>query len=79
MLFTCVFKALRLFFLLNFTDPTFIPCPTSIPETKYAHYIDLNGLSSRSKPTTFMIDPGEHCSLNNHDKKLRLPTVADAA
>ena len=25
-----LFKALRLFFLPNFTGPTFIPCPTSI-------------------------------------------------
>ena len=27
---TCVFKALRLFFLQNFPGPTFIPCSTSI-------------------------------------------------
>ena len=29
-----VFKALRLFFLPNFPGPTFIPCPTSIPEAR---------------------------------------------
>ena len=29
-----MFKALRLFFLPNFPDPTFIPCPTSIPEAR---------------------------------------------
>ena len=29
-----LFKALRLFFLSNFPGPTFIPCPTSIPETR---------------------------------------------
>ena len=27
-----LFKALCLFFLPNFPDPTFIPCPMSIPE-----------------------------------------------
>ena len=31
---TCVYKALHLFFLPNFPDPTFIPCPTSIPEAR---------------------------------------------
>ena len=31
---TCVFKALRLLFLPNFPGPTFIPCPTSIPEAR---------------------------------------------
>ena len=31
---TCVFMALRLFFLPNFPGPTFIPCPTSIPEAR---------------------------------------------
>ena len=29
---TCLFKTLRLFFLPNFSGPTFIPCHTSIPE-----------------------------------------------
>ena len=29
-----VFKALRLFFLANFPGPTFIPCPTSIPDSR---------------------------------------------
>ena len=28
--------------------------------TKYNHYVDLNDLSSRSKPETSMVDPGEH-------------------
>ena len=31
---TCVFKALRLFFLSNFPGPMFIPCPMSIPEAR---------------------------------------------
>ena len=31
---TCVFEALRLFFLPNFPGPTFIPCPMSIPEAR---------------------------------------------
>ena len=31
---TCVFKALRLFFLSNFPDPTLIPCPTSITDSR---------------------------------------------
>ena len=30
----CLFKALRLFFLTNFPDPTVIPCPTSIPDSR---------------------------------------------
>ena len=29
-----LFKAVRLFFLPNFPGPTFIPCPTSIPEAR---------------------------------------------
>ena len=36
---TCVFNALRLFFLPNFPGPTFIPCPTFIPEARVATYI----------------------------------------
>ena len=31
---TCVFKALRLFFLPNFPGPRFIPCPKSILEAR---------------------------------------------
>ena len=31
---TCIFKALRLFFLPNFPGPMFIPCPTSILEAR---------------------------------------------
>ena len=31
---SCVFKALRLYFLPNFPGPTFIPCPMSIPEAR---------------------------------------------
>ena len=29
-----LFKALRLFFLPNFPGPTFIPCPTSITDSR---------------------------------------------
>ena len=32
----CLFKALCLFVWPNFPDPTFIPCPTSIPEARVA-------------------------------------------
>merc|ERR1712051_426774 len=35
---TCVFNALRLFFLPNFPGPTFIPCPTSIPDSRVLGY-----------------------------------------
>ena len=35
---TCVFNALRLFFLPNFPGPTFIPCPTSIPDSRVYHF-----------------------------------------
>ena len=31
---TCVFKALRLFFLSNFPGPTLIRCPTSITDSR---------------------------------------------
>ena len=32
-----VFKVLCLFFLPNFPDPMFIPCPTSIPEARVCY------------------------------------------
>ena len=47
---TCVFKALCLFFLLNFQGPTFIPCPTfiscpkSIPEARVVWLLRIGGI-----------------------------------
>ena len=45
----CVFKALCLAILANFPRPTFIPCPTSIPESRVVQpsvwfYLSLSAL-----------------------------------
>ena len=39
--------------------------------TKYTHYIDFNGLSSRSEPKTSMVLPGEHSRQKNEDVNCR--------
>ena len=39
-----LFKALRLFFLTNFSGPTVIPCPTSIPDSRVRQELDVHTL-----------------------------------
>ena len=43
---TC-FKALRLFFLTNFSGPTFIPCPTFIPDSRVVGGFDRGNYSRK--------------------------------
>ena len=38
----CLFKALRLFFLIKFPGPTFIPCPMSVPDSRVRGGLPVN-------------------------------------
>ena len=49
-----IFKAIHLLFLPNFPDPTFIPCPTSIPEARVAPPISFPTSTQKTGP--FVLD-----------------------